>query len=383
MTADNKKLKVAQIVCAFPPYAGGIAYCAKQLDELLANNYEIDNFHPDNQKTLLRRGHGALIISLLWRLRKYDYIYLHYPFFGSAELVFFHKLFNKKTKLIIHYHMDVINQSFLNKLLAIPSRLIRTPLLKQASTIVVTSLDYAKNSQIKKYYQKNSEKFQEIPCSIDISKFRPDDIYQKNKNKLIEKSRQIVKSVYERFIRQDKLNLLFIGGLDKAHYFKGISVLFSALAKLNSPNWRLQIIGDGDLRSSYEDDAYNLGLEKQIKFLGKLPQADLIKTLQKANVLVLPSINSNEAFGIVLIEALACGVPVIASSLPGVRSVFTNEKEGLLVKPGDSEDLAHKIKWFMDNEAERQVMSQRARALATLKYNQENLLELYEDLFNQ
>ncbi len=124
-------------------------------------------------------------------------------------------------------------------------------------------------------------------------------------------------------------------------------------------------------------------IDKNISFLGKLENKEFLRSLQEADVLVLPSINSNEAFGIVLIEALACGVPVIASNLPGVRSVFKDGVEGLLVEPGDSLDLKLKIEWLLNNEALRQEMAKRARVLALQKYNDARLEELYEDLLNK
>lgn len=376
-------MKIAQIVCAYPPYAGGIANSAKQIHDLLLQSHSVENFHPGNTKTLIKRGHAAFLPQLLWKLRHFDYIYLHYPFFGAAEVVWLFKIFNKKTKLIIHYHMDVKNESILNKILSLPSRLTRTSLLKQADTIVSASLDYVKHSNIKNFYAKHPQKFQEIPFSLNINKFCPKEINQESSNPLITKTKNLIKKVNELYIKRNRLDLIFIGGLDSAHYFKGIPVLLNALANLDDSSWRLNIIGDGNLKAEYLKLAKDLQIDKNISFLGKLENKEFLRSLQEADVLVLPSINSNEAFGIVLIEALACGVPVIASNLPGVRSVFKDGVEGLLVEPGDSLDLKLKIEWLLNNEALRQEMAKRARVLALQKYNDARLEELYEDLLNK
>lgn len=376
-------MKIAQIVCAYPPYAGGIANSAKQVYDLLSKNHSVENFHPGNTKSLIKRGHAAFLPQLLFKLGNFDYIYLHYPFFGAAEVVWLFKVFNKRTKLIIHYHMDVKNESTLNKILSLPSRLIRTSLLKKADIIVSASLDYIRHSNIKKFYTKYPQKFQEIPFTLNINKFCPKEINRESSNPLIVKTKNLIKKVNELYIKRNRLDLIFIGGLDSAHYFKGVPVLLNALANLGNSSWRLNIVGEGNLKSEYQELAKNLGIEKYINFSGKLEDKEFLRKLQEADVLVLPSINSNEAFGIVLIEAMACGVPVIASNLPGVRSVFKDGVEGLLVEPGNSSDLKLKIQWLLDNEKSREEMAQNARALVLRKYNDVRLEDLYENLFNK
>ncbi|MDD2353974.1 MAG: glycosyltransferase family 4 protein [Patescibacteria group bacterium] len=376
-------MKIAQIVCAYPPYAGGIGSSAYKLYELLKNDYEIINFSPQNTKTWLKKGHGAVLFSLLRDLKKFDLIYLHYPFFGTAEIIWLFKIIHPQTRLIIHYHMDVKNSSFLNKLLSVPSRLIRNSLLNKAEIIVSASLDYIKHSEIKKFYQRFPEKFREVPFFIDTDKFKPQELDLPSQNRIIAKTKDLIKQVNRLFIKRDKFDLIFIGGLDKAHYFKGVPVLLEALSLILEHRWRLNIIGSGDKEDDYKNLAKSLGLEKNVNFLGKLSEPDLIKTLQKSDALVLPSINNNEAFGIVLIEALACGIPVIASDLPGVRKVFTNKKEGLLVKASSQDDLKEKIEFLINNEKIRIEMGKMARILAEKKYSPKNSKEIYENLFNK
>jgi glycosyltransferase involved in cell wall biosynthesis len=374
-------MKIAQIVCAYPPYAGGIGNSAYRFHELLSVKHDIVNFTPDNTRPFLRRGHGAVLPQLLWKLRKFDYIYLHYPFFGTAEIVWLFKIFYKRPKLIIQYHMDVKNQSSATKILSLPSRLIRDSLFNKAEVIVSSSLDYVKHGQLKKYYESRMDKFQEIPFGIDLQKFQPNPISQPSANNLIAKVKNIVKHINDLFIKKDRLDLIFIGGLDKAHYFKGVSVLLNSLPSLDQRKWNLKIVGDGDLRPEYENLAARLNLTKRVEFAGKLSDAQMIKALQNSDLLILPSVNNNEAFGIVLIEALACGVPVIASDLPGVRKVFTDKREGLLVIPGSVEDLNRKLEFVLKNEGLRQEMAKAARRLAIRKYDQELMKQKYENLF--
>ena len=376
-------MKIASIVCTFPPYAGGIGNSALRINQLLEGRHEITTFTPTTIKPWLHYGNGAFIPQLFWKLNKFDYIYLHYPFFGTAEVVWFFKLFFKRPKLIIHYHMDVRGLSPLARFLSLPSRLIRRSLLNQADTIVTASLDYIKASQIKNYYLSHQEKFREIPFGVDTKKFQPKLVNQIIDNQILAKAQEIVQYVNDKFIKRHRLNLLFVGGLDSAHYFKGVEILLNSLFLSVNRNWHLRIIGDGNLRPHYEELAQRLKINKQVEFVGNLDEPELIRSFQNSDLFVLPSINSNEAFGLVLIEALACGVPVIASNLPGVRQVFESHNQGLLVEAGSSEDLTKKLEFIFNNEKLRKIMAISARHLAEEKYDLEKIRRRLENLFTK
>lgn len=277
--------------------------------------------------------------------------------------------------------MDVAGLNPLAQALSWPSRLIRSSLLNQADTIVTASLDYIKHSQIKKYYAAQPEKFREIPFAVNLEKFRPHDLKQPAGNSLLAKAKEIVSFVSAKFIKKDRFDLLFVGGLDTAHYFKGVDILLRAVANLKKFNFELVIAGEGDKRQEYEALAASLNLYKKVKFVGKLDDPQLIRAYQKADLLILPSINSNEAFGIVLIEALACGVPVIASNLPGVRSVFNNYEEGFLVEPGDQADLENKLRLFLNDPERARKMTEKARLLAETEYGEELMKNKLKELF--
>jgi len=364
-------MKIAQIVCAWPPYAGGIGNSAVQIGQALAQEHDLTNYYPANLRPWLKYGHSAFAPQLLAKLGRFDYIYLHYPFFGMSEIVWLFRLFNKRTKLIIHYHMDVDFDSPLLKIAAWPARLIRDSLFRKAQAIVCSSLDYVKNSSLKDFYQKYPEKFREIPFGVDTHFFQPGLLKSASQNHLVEQGKKIIRFVNERFINHHRSTILFVGGLDRAHYFKGVDNLIRAAGGLENKNWLLQIAGEGELQADYQRLAEALGLAAQVRFLGKLSGEELVKAFQRADVLVLPSINRNEAFGLVLIEAMACGTPVIASDLPGVRSVFTDGQEGLAIKPGDVQNLQDKLSLLLNNQELREKMGQAGRRLVELKYDKE------------
>jgi len=370
-------MKVAHIVCTFPPYKGGMGYSAYHFARITARlgynttvftpNYSKNDFKKDKDeisekfkivrlKPLIKYGNAALLPQLLWKLKKFDIIHLHYPFFGGAEAVWLASFFwAKKKKFIIHYHMDVITQSCFLKLLSWPAKLMRNSLFKRADFVTCASLDYIKHSSINYLYEKYKNKFFEVSFGVDINKFKPTENISRERNLALA-------ATAERF------NILFVGGLDKAHYFKGLEVLLKAFSQLSIDNCQLLVVGGGDLRSDYEKQAEKLGIKKTVEFAGSVNNEQLVEYYQKADVVVLPSINQGEAFGLVLLEAMACAKPVIASNLPGVRSVFKNGEHGFLVKPGNVDDLVDKLKIVLQDKALAEKMGQAGRKLVEDKY---------------
>ena len=368
-------MKIAHVVCVYPPYKGGIANVAKDFAYLTGVNNKVTIFTPTQNnlkiaknnlikmkylKPFLRYGNGAFLPQLFFKLKDFDIIHLHYPFFGASEIVCLAKLFFKKRfKLIIHYHMDTDSLSFFSKILSVFSWVTFKPLFRTADKITFASEDYILRSRIKNFYQKNKQKFYLLPFGVDTDKFFPDS----NKKE------------------KDKINILFVGGLDKAHYFKGVDILLKALGKTLNDKVILNIIGQGDMMDEYKKISKKMQIEKFVNFLGGASDKELVKNYQKADIFVLPSINSHEAFGVVLLEAMACGVPVIASSLHGVRSVFKDKQEGFLVKPGDIFDLREKINTLISNKNLRKQMGISARKLACEKYSFKILKERLEGIY--
>ncbi|MBU4455156.1 glycosyltransferase family 4 protein [Patescibacteria group bacterium] len=378
-------MKIAHIVCTFPPYKGGMGNSVFQFVKVLAErNHDVAVFTPNysglarEEKSKegfkiirltpwLKYGNGAFLPQLLWKLKGprsksgagFDIVHLHYPFFGGAEAVWLAKiLYGAEFKLVVHYHMDAVIRSLPQKIFSWPSRLIRDSLFKKAEAVTCASLDYIKHSEVNYLYEKYKNKFYEVPFGVDIDKFRPAD-----KPKAEEKI------------------ILFVGGLDKAHYFKGVEILIKAFSELADGNCRLLIIGRGELREKYEKQAEELGVGR-IEFISDVfSDSELAGYYQKADVFVLPSINKGEAFGMVLLEAMACAVPVIASNLPGVRNVFQNGVQGLLIEPGDADDLKNKMELMLSDNGKRREMGRAGRKLAEEKYSREKAGERMEEVY--
>jgi glycosyltransferase involved in cell wall biosynthesis len=136
--------------------------------------------------------------------------------------------------------------------------------------------------------------------------------------------------------------LLYVGRLEQTSAWKGVDVLVRALALLRQqfPDVRLHLVGEGDAVAALQHLAGSLGVGDAAHDMGKHSGAELVEQYRAADIVVLPSLTAAESFGIVLIEAMACGKPVIGSDVGGIPFVVTDDETGLLVPPGDEVALA-------------------------------------------
>ena len=147
--------------------------------------------------------------------------------------------------------------------------------------------------------------------------------------------------------------ILYLGRLKS---YKSLHVLIAAAKKIIDvkPQVRFLIAGEGEERSKLMDLVKKLGLVKQIKFLGKVTEEEKISLYQKAWVFVNPSLM--EGWGITSIEANACGTPVVASNVSGLRDSVYNPHSGLLVPYGEVDQFAEQILKILNNKDVRQHM---------------------------
>ncbi|HWO93590.1 MAG TPA: glycosyltransferase family 4 protein [Dehalococcoidia bacterium] len=141
-------------------------------------------------------------------------------------------------------------------------------------------------------------------------------------------------------LRDGKLNILFVGRLEKR---KGLKYLLRAYAALkrDHPNLRLIIAGEGAVRHGYEVSVRKAGL-KDVIFTGYVSEEDKIRYLHTADIFCSPA-TGNESFGIVLLEAMAAGLPIVATNIRGSQFVVTDGVEGLLVRPKNEAGLTQAL----------------------------------------
>ena len=182
-----------------------------------------------------------------------------------------------------------------------------------------------------------------IPNGVDVEHFSPD-----------------VAPIEE--FDDDKLNILFVSRLEKR---KGLNYLLQAFRQVKEevPNSRLIVVGPGTrLRRRYERYVAKSGL-KDVVFVGMVSYDDLPRYYQTADVFCAPAIGS-ESFGIILLEAMSMGKPIVASNIEGYASVISHGADGLLVPPANKDKLAQALISLLNDEALRKEMGAKGRIKA-------------------
>ena len=183
-----------------------------------------------------------------------------------------------------------------------------------------------------------------IPNGVDVERFHPGV------------------RPFDAWREPDRVNLLFVGRLDPR---KGVQLLLDAMPEVvagSGGRARLLIVGDSYLRSRFEASV-SPSVREHVRFLGHVPAADLPRWYATGDIFVSPA-SGNESFGIVLLEAMACGRAVVASDIPGYRSVVVPEVNGVMFPPGDRARLAQTLVALVGDPERRQALATRGRARA-------------------
>lgn len=361
-------MRLAHITATFPPYYGGTGQvCYHNVLELAQRGHKVTVFtaaYPPGDfaypatlqvrrlPVALRVGNAPLLPGLA-QLRHYDLVHLHFPFYFGAELVTLAAL-RRHMPLVITYHQDVLLKGPWQLYARWHAWWLGAWVLRSAARVLFTTLDYGRASAVRWLLQQRPQAVGELPNGVDVQRFRPD------------LPREVMRTRFG-FAPEDVV-LVLVAGLDRAHYFKGVTTLLRALAQVTASNVRLLVVGEGELRPRYAAQAAALGLGERVTFAGRVSDAELPLCYAAADIGVLPSHTQGEAFGMVLLEAMACGKPVIASNLPGVRTVVRDGETGLLCQPGMVADLAAKIQSLAAAPAHRLTLGRQGRRHVAVRY---------------
>jgi glycosyltransferase involved in cell wall biosynthesis len=160
---------------------------------------------------------------------------------------------------------------------------------------------------------------------------------------------------------------------------KGIEHLVEAAKHV--PGAMFVVVGDGPFLPDVRRLAAEFGVEDRVHFVGNVPHRDLPAYYAACDLFVLPSVSRLEAFGIVALEAMATGKPVVVSDIPGVREVVTDGVEGLLAEPLHAEDLAAKIRSLLDDPERREQMGVRGRQKVEAKFGITQVADAVERVY--
>ncbi|MFC7021122.1 MULTISPECIES: glycosyltransferase [Haloarcula] len=246
---------------------------------------------------------------------------------------------------VVTYHSDIVRQALELKLYA---PLLHT-FLDRVDCIFATSPNMIGNSEFLKQYE---HKCRVVPLSIETSKFG-----------------QYEGASYDLPGKPGK-RVLFVGRLN---YYKGTEYLIDAMRDIDAT---LLIIGDGERRDELEARVRDHGLTDRVTFLGHVSEEKLHYCYNTADVFALPSVEASEAFGIVQLEAMAYGMPVVNTSLPtGVPWVSQDGKTGITVPPRNSSALAKALDRLLSDPEYRAELGANAATRVKTMFDRETRID--------
>lgn len=392
----GKKIKVMQVSRMYYPMLGGIERVVQDIAEGLNQKTSMTVLTCQaNGKGIREKIHGVNVVrctslgtvcslpvspSFLVAFKKLgksmDIIHIHMPF-PLADLACI--LSGYKGKVILWWHSDVVRQ----KKLMLLYKPIMDRLLKRSDLIMVATQGHIEGSS---YLENYRDKCRVIPFGVEREVLKRADYYlgQIEASVQIEASGQVETSEQVEalgqagvsgqtvVVRQKKdLNFLFIGRLV---YYKGCDVMLRAFAQIEGGS--LTMIGDGPLMEGLVKLSEELGIQERVNFLGSVTDEVLNTCISDCDVFVLPSIAKSEAFGIVQMEAMAYGKPVINTKLPsGVPYVSIHGQTGLTVTPEDSGDMAAAMTWMTEHPEKRLEYGAEAAKRVREYFNLDNMLK--------
>lgn len=252
-----------------------------------------------------------------------DVVHLHAPNMLGALCAIF---IGRKTRLLVHWHSDVINKGFLGKIF----RPLESALLRRADSIVATSRVYADASDTLAPFR---SKITVVPIGVPDVKHQGVDS-------------RVPPSIEER-VRGKKI-VLAVGRLVP---YKGFNVLIEA-AKHLSTDSVVVIVGGGPLQQDLQQAVEAADVYDRVVLAGRLSQAALHALFERATLYCLPSIYRAEAFGVVLLEAMAYGLPIVATDIPGSGVPWVNQHgaSGMNVPAEDPKALAEACNQILHSE---------------------------------
>lgn len=365
----GRKLRILEVNKAYFPHVGGIETLVEQYSR------ELGNISSVSVKTLVcRDGRGGTVrerlngvdltragslgtyfscplsLSFLRLFRKMaaksDVVHIHVPF-PLADLALL--LSGYKGRVVVSWHSDVVNQK---KLLLFYKPLMKY-LLRRADCIITATEGHINGSD---YLPPFREKCRVVPYGITMQEYLSAERKPFLTEKLSDKS---------------AVKVFFTGRLV---YYKGADLLLKAFRRVK--NCELFIAGTGVLEQQLKDYARAKGLDGKVHFLGFLPDEQLKQAYADCDIFVLPSTVKSEAFGIVQLEAMVYGKPVINTNLAsGVPYVSLDGVTGITVPPSDEKALAAAINKLAQDSALRGEYGRNAEKRVREQFSEENVIK--------
>ena len=374
-------MKIVQTNKAYYPKVGGIETTITNLSEGLVKNHNVsvEVLTCNNQRSIeyvKKKLNGVEVTYLptfgfvaslpisvayfnsLSRLTG-DILHVHEPFpWADLSYLFSQKIRKNFSHLVVSWHSDIVRQKWA---LSIYRPFIHN-FLSYADKILVSNKNLIESSEFLPDYK---SKCGVIPIGTNLNWLKQSGTRIKFVNRIREKYGTPL--------------ILFVGRLV---YYKGANYLIDAICKI--PAVSLVIIGSGPLEKELKIQITRLNLQGRVHILPEVEEETLHSFYEACDIFVLPSVEKSETYGIVQIEAMACGKPVICTELKtGTTFINQHEKTGLVVPPRDSKLLAEAIKKLVHNNSLRCELGENAKERAMNEFTAEKMVDRTYNVYNE
>jgi len=372
-------VKILHIYKDYWPILGGIENHVKLLAEgQAARGHAVTALvtNPGGLKSTVSRENGVLVVragriatvastplsvALPWRLlrERPDVVHLHFPYPVGETAQW---LLRRGRATVMTYHSDVVRQASILKVY----RPVMARVLRLVDAII-TGSPPMRNST---YLAEHAARVHMIPYGIPLARFQ----------RAAASTSDTVETLDATSLQPPPaFTLLFVGRL---RYYKGLDILIRALPQIPA---RLVVVGIGPMEAEWKALAGELGVAERISWLGEVSDDDLPAVYHAANLFVLPASHKSEAFGLVQVEAMAAGLPVVCTELgTGTSYVNLDGITGLVVPPRDPDALAAAINALIADPERRAALGRAARQRAQAEFDLvvmvDRVLALYSDL---
>lgn len=364
-------MKIIQVAPYYYPAVGGVEEVVKQYSEgLVRKGHSVTVLTSQEKNSDLKELNGVKIerfasfgsslpfspilpiLPLKLLAAKADIIHLHANKRFPTDAVAFVNLF-KRVPLVFNPHAGQFGESLLGKL---HNQTIGR--ISFAADLILTVSEFEKNLILKSGLK--PKRIEVLPNGVLLKEFE-----QKRPNP------------FKNFDLKEKKIILFVGRLN---FNKGLDTLIKAVC--SNPSLVLFLIGPNvGEKENLVNLAEELKISDRVFFLGSLERAEIVGAYQHADIFCLPS--TNEAFGLVLIEAMASHLPVVASNIGATEEIVENKKEGLLFKVNDPDDLLEKVNRILVSSELGKKLSQNAFEKVKREYDWEKIIARLENFYQE
>ncbi len=346
-------MKILFISRAYPPVLGGIENQNYEIGKALSEIAKVRIISNAYGKKFLPVFFPYALCKAFFLLPKYDILLLGDGVLGVIGWLL--KIFHKKPVISIVHGLDLTYE------LPLYQKLWVGFFIKKLDKLIAVGHQTIKEGVIRKIPE---EKFVFIPNGVDAEKIKKCG------------SGEIFKLAAKEKSKGHKI-ILTLGRLAKR---KGVAWFINNVMPQLNKNIIYLIAGKGEDKENIKEAIIKNDLQDQVKILRNITDEEKLKLYSGADIFVQPNIKIKgdmEGFGLVVLEAAACEIPVLASNLEGLQDAIQNGKNGFLVKPYDSESYKKKIEYLLNDDEFRKKFGQRARQYVIEKYSWKKIAERY------